>query len=234
MNTRFTFAALCPLFCSIPICTWAGQPLVTDDAAVVAPKTCQVEAWTVTNRDATAYLMQPACNPTGNFELAVGIGTLRPDEGTRSSWIQLQGKTVLFALEDKSWSFGVAGGAARDTGQPRGGPAFQTYYAKGLASWYPNDDLEFDLNLGGANTYGSGSYALAGAAVQYKIVDQVQLLAEVIKDAPGKAAWQAGGRFLVMPEQLEVYVAYRSSFGVWLNEWGVNIGFRLQTPAFLP
>lgn len=234
MRARSVLAFLCLLQSVIPLGAEAGQPLVTDDAALVAPKTCQVEAWTIASRDATAYLMQPACNPTGNFELAVGVGTVRPDEGARSSLIQLQGKTVLHALEDKSWSFGVVGGAARDTGQPRGGPAFQMVYAKGLASWYPSDDLEIDLNLGGANTYGYGSYALAGAAVQYRIIDQVQLLAEVIKDAPGKPAWQAGARFFVIPDQLEAYVAYRSSFGEWFNEWGVNIGIRLQTPAFLP
>lgn len=212
----------------------AGQPLVTDDAAIVAPKTCQLEAWTLVTRDGNAYLTQPACNPTGNVEFAVGVGTVRPDHEERFSLMQLQAKAVLYALEDKSWSFGIVGGAGRDTGAPHGGPAFQAYYGKALATWYVNDDLEIDLNVGLANTYGLGSFALAGAAVQYKVLDNVQLLAEVFKEAPGRGAWQAGARFLVIPDRLEAYVAYRNSFGGPLDAWGVNVGIRLQTDAFMP
>ena len=78
----------------------------------------------------------------------------------------------------------AAGGA--NTGAPHGSSAFQIYYAKALASWYPRSDLEIDLNLGAANAFGSGTFALAGAAVQFAIVGNVQLLAEVFRDEPGR------------------------------------------------
>ena len=44
----------------------AGQPLVTDDASIVAPGTCQLEAWWHPHRDGHEYWAQPACNFTGN------------------------------------------------------------------------------------------------------------------------------------------------------------------------
>jgi hypothetical protein len=104
----------------------AGLPLVTDDAAVVPPKTCQLEVWTVPSRDGHEYWAQPACNFTGSVELAVGGAQLRPDEGERSSAVVLQAKAVLFPRGDGDWSFGALAGAARDTSQPHGRSAFQS------------------------------------------------------------------------------------------------------------
>ena len=80
----------------------AGQPLVTDDAAIVAPKTCQLEAWTHSTDGGHEYWVQPACNFTGNLELAVGGARMYPFDGPVSNVIQLQAKTVLFPRADGS------------------------------------------------------------------------------------------------------------------------------------
>ena len=81
-----------------------------------------------------------------------------------------QAKTVLFSLADGEWSFDMSAGGGRDTGAPDGSSAFQIYYAKASASWYPRSDLEVDLNLGAANAYRSGTFTLAGAAIQYTVI----------------------------------------------------------------
>ena len=166
----------------------AGQPLVTDDAAVVTAKTCQLEAWVRATHDGREYWAQPACNFTGDLELSVGGARVHPDEGEPASLIALQAKTVLWKRDDGVWSFGGLAGGARDTGAPHGNSAFQAYYAKALLSWYPSDDLEIDLNLGAANAYGQGTFALAGVAIQYAVVANVQLLAEVFRDEPGRTS----------------------------------------------
>jgi hypothetical protein len=212
----------------------AGQPLMTDDAAVVAPQTCQLEAWARSAHDGRLYGAQPACNFTGNLELTVGGARERPDDADSSSVIQLQAKTVLFPQGEGTWSFGMLAGAARDTGAPRGGPAFQLYFAKALASWYPRSDLEVDLNLGAANGYQSGTFALAGAAIQYSVVGNVQLLAEVFRDQPGSATYQVGARYIIVPDRFEAYAAYGNRFGASSDQWSAIVGIRLQTPAFLP
>jgi hypothetical protein len=50
----------------------------------------------------------------------------------------------------------------------------------GLASWYPRDELEIDLNLGVSYQHGRAAFAVAGAAVQYSPVESLQMLGEVV------------------------------------------------------
>ena len=212
----------------------AGQPLVTDDAAVLAPKTCQLEAWVLSANDGREYFAQPACNVSGNLELSIGAARVRPDAGESSSVIAAQAKTVLFSLAHREWSFGMLAGAGRDTGAPHGNSAFQVYYAKALASWYPRSDLEIDLNLGAANAYGSGTFALAGAAIQYSIIENVQLLAEAFRAEPGRKRYQVGARYIIVPNRLEAYASYGDQFNGSSGQWTSIVGIRVQTAAFLP
>ena len=224
--------------CLLPLVTAssaeAGQPLVTDDAAVVAPKTCQVEAWARSAHDGHEYWAQPACNFTGNLELSVGGARAKPDAGESSSLIQLQAKTVLFSQNEGAWSFGGVAGAGRDTGAPHGSSAFQLYYAKALTSWYPRSDLELDLNLGAANAYGSGTFALAGAAIQYAIVSNVRLLAEAFHDEPGRAKYQIGARYIIVRDRFEAYASYGNRLNGSSAGWSAILGIRVQSAAFLP
>ena len=205
---------------------YAGQPLVTDDAAVVAPQTCQLEAWAHSTSDGHEYWAQPACNFTGNLELAVGAARTYPFGDSPSSIIQLQAKTVLFPRADGEWSFGGVASGARDTGAAHGRTAFQAFNVTGLASWYPRDELEIDLNLGVSYLYGSGSFAVAGAAVQYAPIDALQLLGEIFRDEPGRAKFQVGLRGIVVPDRFEVYVSYGNRFDA--AQWFATIGIRLQ------
>jgi hypothetical protein len=209
----------------------AGQPLVTDDAAIVAPQTCQLEAWAHPTSDGHDYWAQPACNFTGNLELAVGAARTHPYGDSSSSVIHLQAKTVLFPRADGEWSFGVVGSGDRDTGAPHGRTAFQSFNVTGLASWYPRDDLEIDLNLGVSYSYGAGSFAVAGVAVQYAVIDALQLLGEIFRDEPSRAKFQVGVRGIVVPDRFEVYVSYGNRFDA--TQWFATVGIRLQTPEFI-
>ena len=215
-------------------CAETAQPLVTDDAAVVAPKTCQLEAWERSVHDGHEYWSQPACNFTGNLELSVGGARAKADAGESSSLVQLQAKTVLFSLDEGAWSFGGVAGTGRDTGAPHGSSAFQFYYAKALTSWYPRSNLELDLNLGAANAYGSGTFALAGAAIQYAILSNVRLLAEAFHAEPGRAKYQIGARYIIVPNRFEAYASYGNRLNGSSAEWSAIVGIRVQTGPFLP
>jgi len=215
--------------------SWAGQPLSTDDAAVLTAKSCQVETWARISRDERDYWLQPACNFTGNLELSIGGARLRPDDADASSGIQLQAKTVLIPQQvGRAWSFGATAGAARDTGAPHGSSGFQMYYAKALASWFARNNLEMDLNLGAANVYQTGTFALAGAAVQYAVIPSVQLLAEIYRDEPGTGKYQIAVRYIAIPNRFEAYVSYGNRFSDPGRQAWTIIGIRAQTPAFLP
>ena len=212
----------------------AAQPLVTDDAAIVAPKTCQLEAWARSAHDGREYWAQPACNFTGNLELSVGVARARPDASEPSSMVQLQAKTVLVSSAERTWSIGMLAGGGRDTGAPHGNSAFQVYFARALASWYPRSDLEIDLNLGAANANGSGTFTLAGAAIQYAIISNVQLLAEAFRDVPGRGKYQVGARYIIVPDRLEAFVSYGNRFNGSADQWSAILGIRVQTAVFSP
>jgi len=231
-NTR-TFAILAvATACSIGHSTLhAGAPLVTEDAEIVAPRTCQLEAWYHGAHDGHEYWVQPACNFTGNLELEAGFARSYPDSDPASSLIHLQAKTVLFPRDQGQWSFGLAGSADRDTGAPHGRTAFQEFNLAGIASWYPRDDLEVDLNLGAAYQHGSGTFAVAGAAVQYEAVEGVQLLGEIFRDEPGRAKFQVGARGTLVKDRFEVYASYGNRFDA--TQWFATVGIRLQTPEFI-
>ena len=212
----------------------AGQPLFTDDAAVVAAKTCQVETFIAFGHADREYWAQPACNFTGNVELtAAGAITDTGPEG-KSGAAVLQAKSTLLPRGDGQLAFGAAAGALRDMGAAHGSSAFQTWYARALASWYPTGDTEVDLNLGAANVYGTGTFALAGVAVQYMIIPRLQLLAETYRDAPGPAKYQAGVRYAVLPSRLEAYASYGARLGRSANDRSVTVGIRVQTAQLLP
>jgi hypothetical protein len=63
----------------------AAQPLATDDAAVVTPKTCQLEVWNRSTKGAQALWAQPACNFTGSLELSFGGARARSDSAETSA-----------------------------------------------------------------------------------------------------------------------------------------------------
>ena len=211
----------------------AAQPLVTDDAAVLAPKTCQLEAWARSAHDGREYWAQPACNLTGNVELTIGAGRARPDVAEASTILQLQAKTVLSRLADREWSFGMLAAAGRDIAAPHGSSAFQVYAAKALASWCLRSDLEVDVNLGAANAYGAKTFAVAGADIQYAVISNLQLLAEVFRDQPGTGKYQVGARYIIVPNCVEPYASYANRLNK-SSERSVVIGIRVQTAAILP
>ncbi|MFP5404829.1 MAG: hypothetical protein ACLGHY_00300 [Gammaproteobacteria bacterium] len=91
----------------------AARPMITDDASIVDPKTCQFEAWTMKNRASTAYWAAPACNFSGNLELSVGGARTHDEAGTHATDALIQGKTLLKALETNGWGVGLAIGAQR-------------------------------------------------------------------------------------------------------------------------
>jgi hypothetical protein len=222
------------LLAAIAASAEGGQPLVTDDAAIVAPKTCQLEATLRSTPNATQSSAQPACNFGGQLEWSVGGAHVANDDAPSSSLVQLQVKTATLKDADTHLAFGISAGAMRDTSVPHGPSAFQSYFGKALASWYPRDGLELDLNVGAANTRGSGTFVLAGAALQVTVASGLQLLGEVFRDAPEPGKFQIGVRSIVVRDRLDVFASYGNRFSRSSHDQFAVVGIRLQTPAFLP
>jgi hypothetical protein len=209
----------------------AAQPLATDDAAILPPWTCQVEAYVRAFRHGSETWLAPACNPGGIAELSIAAARVQADEDGRSTLLQLQAKTLFVPRDDRRWSAGATFGAQRDTALPRGGSSYQTWYAKALASFYPTEVLELDFNLGQGYSHGTGRYALAAVAAQYQAAETLQVLAELYRDEPGRTKYQAGARYIAIPNRFEAYVSYGNRLGRHGGADVAVIGVRLQTPA---
>lgn len=80
---------------------WAGRPLATDDAAILDPHDCQVEAWHQHTGSLREWWAMPACR-VGDWELAAGKG-----QGSASV---LQAKTLLRTPADgvNGWALGLS------------------------------------------------------------------------------------------------------------------------------
>ena len=62
----------------------------------------------------------------------------------------------------------------------------------------------------------------------------MQLLGEVYRGEPGRASYQVGARYIVVPDRFEAYASYGNRFNGSSDQWSAIVGIRLQTPAFLP
>jgi hypothetical protein len=58
----------------------AARPMLTDDARIVDPKSCQLESWVRDSKHVTEYWALPACNVGENLEVTIG-GSLEGENG---------------------------------------------------------------------------------------------------------------------------------------------------------
>ena len=213
----------------------SGAPLVTDDAAIIEAKSCQLESWIEASHGARAYWAVPACNFTGRVEWALGGAGVNPADSPSSVWYAIQAKTVFAQGGDGFWSVGAVGGVIRDTGPVASDASSTTYYGKALLSLYPRETLEVDLNLGGSNVFGAGAAVTAGAAVQYEVLPRATLLAEIFRDERGPGKFQLGARYAFIPSRLEGYLSYGNCLGnLTGSSWWAVAGIRINTAPFLP
>ena len=211
---------------------YAARPMNTDDARIVDPKACQVESWVRKNRDSTEFWAQPACNPTGNLEVTVGGSHVREDDaGSQNSWV-LQGKTLFKPLETNGWGWGLAAGTVRHNGPENG----RDWYAYVPVSHSLFDDrLNLHLNVGWLRdgllrrhfmTWGIGS--------ETRLSERTWLIAETFGQNEGRPFYQAGLRYWIVPDHVQIDATYGNRFGAGGSERWFSIGLRLLSPAFLP
>ena len=213
----------------------AARPLLTDDARIVAPKSCQVESWVRRNRDSTELWALPACNFTGNLELTLGGAATHEDHvATKMTDVLLQGKTVFRTLEPDGWSIGLAAGMVRhpaDVGHHSIGEAYayvpasfsflaDRFVMHTNAGWTHNRDAGFDRP-----TWGVGS--------ETRLAERTWLVAETFDQGVG-VRYQLGFRHWIVPDRVQIDVTYGNRFRRTSEDQWFSIGLRLLSPAFLP
>ncbi len=127
------FAALA--FCvALPA---TAQQYVVDDAAIVDPGACHLEAWH--GRHASWIL--PACQPISNWEFAAGVGFVDEGDGAREPTYALEAKTLLRSLSPNDWGIGIVLGLGPNPSAVPGERRLGDVYAFLPASLSLSDDL---------------------------------------------------------------------------------------------
>jgi hypothetical protein len=216
---------------------WGARPMITDDARIVDPKACQVESWVRTNAASRESWALPACNPTGWAELTFGGARTRAaDEGTATSDVLMQAKTIIRPLETNGWGVGLAVGAVRHPNVD-GADRFpgDVYGYVPVSVSFADDAVVGHLNLGGLRRKEEGrNYLTWGLAAETLLNERLYLITEAFGQHVGNPFYQAGLRIWLVPNRVQVDTTYGNRFGSTSENRWYSIGVRLLSPPFLP
>ena len=225
-----------PFLLSIPP-AHAARPMITDDARIVDPKSCQVESWIKFNRDSTEYWALPACNPLGWFEFTFG-GARTQEKGESSFFTDnvVQAKTIFKPLETNGWGWGLAAGTDRhlhrDTANGWPGDAY-AYVPVSIS--YLDDQVVMHVNGGVVNrrdlnknvgTWGLGS--------EVKLRDDLFFIPETFANDRGRPFYQVGLRYWIVKDRVQMDATYGNRLTADTTERWFSLGLRLLSPPIIP
>jgi len=215
---------------------YAARPMITDDARIVDPKSCQVESWVQFNRDSTEYWALPGCNFTGNLELTLGGVHSRHKGRSRGTEALFQGKTLFKPLEPNGWGWGLVVGNARHPDVHADRSMIGDLYTYVPMSFsFRNDRFVLHTNLGWLREKEPVRHRMTwGIGSETQLGKRTWLIAETFGQSHGKPFYQAGFRHWLVHDRVQVDATYGDRFGNNGRERWFSIGLRLLSPAFLP
>ncbi len=206
----------------------AARPMITDDARLTDSGACQVESWAHLHGKEHEFWALPACNPGGNFEMTVGGALAYTDSQKQNSALVVQGKTLFKPLETNGYGAGLAIGYARQPGSDTSGsPYFYIPASFSLA----DDQLVLHANVGNLRERETRKTRLTwGLAGELQTTERLFVIAETYGQDKGGTFFQAGVRFWVVPNHIQIDTTYGSQFGHPHDEYWFSLGLRLITP----
>ena len=187
---RFPLAVAGLTFAAAPACA-AGGHFDVDDATVLDPGRCQVEAWVVRAPAAAATIVHlgPGCR-VGPVEIGVNVDRWSVD-GSGRTLLGPQLKWVVDPLAGKL-SAGVAWSAFYDL--TNHGRPTQTLYAP--FSWWAAEKLWVHANIGLDRDAAGMRWRRQGLSGEWAASDKLTFIAERVKFV-GDWTSRVGGRFTV-------------------------------------
>jgi hypothetical protein len=183
----------------------AGRPLATDDASIVAPGMCQVEI--SAQRDAGQGWFVPACNVADTWEVGSGLGVMR-HEGAWRRAAAVHAKTLFRPLTEDGWGAGVTfaqqqligAGGVRDGLRDRSATLILSVP---VAPW-----AVVHANVGGIEHRAAGHGARTWASALDTTFGNHGFSIETYGERHAYRAWQAGARWGVLPDVLDLDAAW--------------------------
>ena len=184
----------------------AGRPLTVDDASIAAPGNCQLESWHDSGNGVSSSWAMPACNFTGNWEVALGAASIA-EAGTRRTAGILQGKTILRPLADDGWGLGLV------LARQQGAQASSSINVPLSLAWQGQDTL-LHANLGATHTHHAGrTQGSWGLALEHQLDSATGWSVERYGQHGAGGATQLGLRHSVLPNRLQLDASWGRRLG---------------------
>lgn len=214
----------------------AARPMITDDARVVDPNSCQLESWAKSNRDSTEYWAVPACNLGQNFELSYGGAMTKADGESHATDVILQAKTLLRPLKTNDYGVGLTIGHAKHPSTDRSSSMIGDAYLNiPVSISYADDRFILHTNLGVIHDRDQQRNRLTwGVGSETQLNQNLQLIAEVYGDDRSRAFHHLGLRYWVVPNRVQIDTTYGNRFASDGEERWFTIGLRLLSRPMLP
>jgi hypothetical protein len=215
----------------------AARPMITDDARVVDPKTCQLETWARHNRGGPNELWAvPSCNFGGDLEIAVG-GAIAHDSGSATvSDTLAQVKYLPRPLKADDWGWGITlGGASNARINPRANQIDNLYLNLPASLSLRDDAILLHANVGALHdTHERRTRATWGLGSEILLRGDVQLIAETFGEAGARPFLHGGLRIWLVRNRVQVDTTVGTRAGAWGEQRWFTVGLRLLSPPFLP
>lgn len=214
----------------------AARPFTVDDARVVDRGACQVESWYKSSGGVREFWALPACNPFG-LELTAGVGAIRHDGGASAGGdrdYQFQVKGLVRELRTNDFGWGLAFGALRhaDINAVQNQIGNYYFYAP-VSRSFLDDRIVLLTNVGAVDNRDANRRGLTwGVGGEFYLSPRFMLLGEVYGATGFDRFGQAGFRFWVVPDHVQIDSTYGSQLnGTQRSEW-FTLGVRLITRPF--
>jgi hypothetical protein len=221
---------------AVPAPAHAARPMMTDDARIVDPRSCQIESWSRFLKNGWEGWALPGCNPVENLEITAGGAHLNTRVGDdAATTLQLQGKTIFRRLEDDDWGYGLAIGTVRRRSPGSNNEPDNPYFYLPISVAFAQDKVVIHINAGAARQAANHQTLVTwGLGSETRLANRLQLIAEVYGDDRSGAFHHLGLRWWVVPNRVQLDTTYGDRFGSQNGERWFSVGLRLLSPAFIP
>ena len=233
MNNLLKILVLFFSFCIINHAE-AARPMLTDDARIVDPKSCQLESWVRDSKHVTEYWALPACNVSENLELTIG-GSFESEIGQSSFASELyQMKSIIQPIALNQIGFSIVLGNGRDPKRTMN-KTIQDWFLNVPMSYPYNDRLVIHTNLGVTHLTDEHKEKMNwGLSSEYNYNERVDLISEVFNQSSNSTFFQFGLRYWLIKNRAQIDTTYMNSFNDIREDQSFSVGLRLLSLPFLP
>jgi hypothetical protein len=212
----------------------AARPMMTDDARIVDPKSCQLESWVRDSKHMTEYWAQPGCNVGENAEITIG-GSLEGENGHSSFANEIyQIKSIIRPIDINQTGYSIVLGNARDPKRAMN-KVIQDWYLNVPISYPYNDSLVIHTNLGVTHLTDERTEKINwGLSSEYNYNERVDLISEVFNQSSNSTYFQFGLRYWLIKNRAQIDTTYMNSFNHIGDDQSFSVGLRLLSLPFLP